>query len=159
MPPRENQLDPAHAPTPFTAAQIREATPEGWSVETRTTRDGEVVERARTVFRDVDQDEVTMERHRLDDAGVPAGEVQARRVRWLDLQRHASFPIGITTVTPERIVTAVGEGDCLRYDVRGDHGTSVFWFALDHPGMPVRFEAGPAAGREVTEVVAYGASS
>ena len=104
-------LDPEHAPTPFTAEQIREATPDGWTVETRTHRDGGI-ERDVTVYRDPDDHEVTLD-------------------------------------------TPMGPLECLRYGVVGEGSAATFWFAIAHPGMPVRYEAGPADAREVTEVVEY----
>ena len=45
-------MRPDHAPTPFTAAEIRDATPAGHTVETVTETEGAVVARQRTVFAD-----------------------------------------------------------------------------------------------------------
>ncbi len=146
-------LRPDHAPTPFSADQIRDASPDGWTVETRTSIGGVVTERERTVFRDPDDATVLLEKQPLDAAGEPAGAAVSRRVAWLDLQRHASFPADETTITPERIVHPLGELDCLRYEVRRPHGVDVFWFWPSRPGMPVAFSVGPPAAREVTEVV------
>jgi hypothetical protein len=145
-------LDPEHAPTPFTAEQIREATPDGWTVETLTHRDGGI-ERDVTVFRDPDDHEVTLESARLE--GGELHSTGSHRVTWLDLQRHASFPDAITTITPVTLDTPMGPLECLRYGVVGEGSAATFWFALAHPGMPVRYEAGPADAREVTEVVEY----
>lgn len=47
-------------------------------------------------------------------------------------------------------MTPIGGLECLRYDVRRDGGTSTFWFATAHPGMPVRCRTGDA----VVEVIA-----
>lgn len=85
-----------------------------------------------------------------DASGRPTGPVQRSRATWAELQGHAAFPAETTTVVPERIRLPFGDRECLRYEVAGEDGTSTFWFALDHPGMPVRF----AADGAVTTVIA-----
>ena len=70
--------------------------------------------------------------------GSPLVEPEVDRVTWRDLQAHASFPAGDTTIEPERIETAIGRLDCLRYTVRNADTDQVFWFAKDLPGMPIR---------------------
>ena len=80
----------------------------------------------------------TMERARFALDGAPLGEPEVGRVTWLDLQTHASFPAEATTIESERIETAIGELDCLRYTVRDGTTENVFWFATDLPGMPVQ---------------------
>ena len=147
-------LDPGDAPTPFTAAQIRDASPEGWTVETRTIRAGVTVGRERTAFVDPDTDHVTLAVTPLDAGGAAAGPATRRRIPWLDLQRLASFPNADTTVRPETIATELGELPCLRYDVRRGAETQVLWFSLAHPGPPVRREVGPDDARETVEVTA-----
>ena len=58
---------------------------------------------------------------------------------WRELQAHASFPAERTTIESERIETAIGELDCLRYTVRDGTTEVVFWFARDLPGMPIQY--------------------
>lgn len=128
------------APTPFTAAEIRTGCPDGHTLRVRTTSAG-VVSEATHRFDDGDADGVTISH--LSDTGS-----HSARVAWLDLQAHASFPEDRTTISTEVITTEIGELDCLRYDVEGEPAMT-FWFALAHPGMPVRY----TDGRSVTEVV------
>jgi hypothetical protein len=131
------------APTPFTADEIRAGCPDGHTLRVRTVR-GDTVSEVVNRFEGGDEDGVTL-------AEEADGEVSSRRVRWIDLQRHASFPADRTTIAPERITTPLGELDCLRYSVQREE-LMTFWFATAHPGMPVRYSGGGA----VSEVVSIG---
>ena len=79
-----------------------------------------------------------MERSRLSLDGSASAEPEVDRVTWRDLQAHASFAADDTTIEPERIETAIGALDCLRYTVRDGATEEVFWFATDLPGMPLQ---------------------
>jgi len=57
---------------------------------------------------------------------------------WRDLQAHASFPADDTTIESERIETAIGELDCLRYAVRDGATEEVFWSPRTCPACPSR---------------------
>lgn len=133
-------LEPGHAPTPFTADEIRDGTVAGKELWRHVDEDGEDPYLRVSRYLDCDAEGATMERavHALD--GTPIGEPEAQRVTWLDLQRHASFPAEDVTIDEESISTAIGDHDCLRYTVVAGEATYVFWFARDLPGMPVRQE-------------------
>lgn len=137
------------APTPFTADEIRAGCPDGHRVLVRTTRGGAVSHHA-SGFEGGDGEGVTTTSVETDARGRPSGDERRTRVAWRELQAHAAFPAERTTVVPERIRLEIGERDCLRYEVAGEGGTSTFWFALAHPGMPVRYRTGDA----LVEVVA-----
>lgn len=131
-------LDPAHAPTPFTADEIRASTPEGLVVTTATdTPEGPI--RQRTIFIRCGADDCDMESVTIDDAGSPVADARQGTARWVDLQAHASFPAAVTTRTADTIDHPLGRLACWRYEVGGEQGVTVFWFARDLPGMPVRF--------------------
>jgi len=142
---------PDLAPTPFTADEIRAACPDGHRVLVRTTRGGDVSHHV-SGFEGGDPEGCTSTSVETDASGTPTGQPRARRVTWLELQAHAAFPAASTTIARERIRLAFGERDCLRYEVVDEAGPTTFWFATDHPGMPVRC-ATPGA---VVEVVAIG---
>ncbi len=128
------------APTPFTADEIRAGCPDGHTLRVRTTEASgasEVTHR----FHDGDGDGVTI----TYSAG---GSAESARVAWRDLQAHASFPAGLTTITTESVETALGTLECVRYDLERDPPMT-FWFAVAHPGMPVRY----TDGSSLTEVV------
>jgi hypothetical protein len=132
-------LGPGRAPTPFTADEIRGACPPGRTIRLRVDVVGETPFHRVNRFVECDQAGATMERARLSLDGVPLGEPEVNRVTWRDLQAHASFPADDTMIESERIVTAIGELDCLRYTVRDGVAEEVFWFAKDLPGMPIRY--------------------
>jgi hypothetical protein len=142
------------APTPFTADEIRAGCPDGHWLLVRTERAG-ATSFHRNGFEQGDPAGCVLTSVVTDASGRPTGDVLRQRASWLDLQTHAAFPAERTTVVPERIRLAFGERDCLRYEVVDDGGTSTFWFALEHPGMPVRYTAGDA----VVEVIATSAAA
>ena len=121
-------LHPGHAPTPFTAAEIREGCPAGRTVTARTEAMGEPDRVDVTVFVETDPDGTLME-----------SNGRRHRVSWLDLQNHASFPAAVTTVTEDMIEIPLGAMECLCYRVVSDDTVSTFWFAKGRPGMPVLF--------------------
>lgn len=142
-------LGPDLAPTPFTADEIRAGCADGHRLLVRTQLGGRHTFHTDT-FGAGDDDGCELTQVVTDASGTPVDEPRVSRVTWHELQAHAAFPAAATTVARERIRLAVGERDCLRYDVRRGSGTSTFWFALDHPGMPLRYESAGA----LVEVVA-----
>ncbi|WP_309064826.1 hypothetical protein [Microbacterium sp.] len=139
----DHVLGPGLLPTPFTAAEIRESSRAGKTILLRVEQpDGTSYERVNR-FRDGDDEGATLEQWRTD----APGELSSRRVTWRELQEHAAFAADRTTVTSETVDLPLGRLECLRYETRDepDAVPATFWFALAHPGMPVRFDA-PAAG-------------
>ncbi|MGN8026203.1 hypothetical protein [Microbacterium sp. 22242] len=135
-------------PTPFTADEIRAALRDGASIRLRTEApDGTVTERI-SRYSAGDDEGVLQENHPV---GAPEAAV-GQRVAWRELQAHAAFPIDRTRVGAETIEHPLGRLECLRYDVHDDDGGAVFWFALAHPGMPIRFETTGAEGTTRTTV-------
>jgi hypothetical protein len=131
-------LEPGHAPTPFTAGEIRDAAKAGKAIRRRVESVGEEPFHLVSTYLDCDETGATLERSRLSLDGDLLAEPQVSRVTWLDLQAHASFPAADTTIESEQIETAIGELDCLRYTVRDGATDDVFWFAKTLPGMPVQ---------------------
>ena len=144
-------LHPDHAPTPFTADEIRAATPAGYTVVTVTEQSGAVSHR-RTEFTEVDDARAVMVMTPIDDRGSPTGEARTVEAVWTDLQAHASFPAEITTVGRDTIETPLGTVECIRYDVANDDHTNTFWFSPAHPGMPVRLTSDAKHGPTTTVV-------
>lgn len=127
------------APTPFTADEIRRGCPVGRTIRLRIDAVGEPGFQRSSRFVECDESGAVVERIRLSLDGAPLGEPEVSRTSWRDLQGHASFPAAATTIESERIETAIGPLDCLRYTVRDGTTDRVFWFAVDLPGMPVRY--------------------
>lgn len=121
-------LKAGHAPTPFTADEIRAGCPTGRTVTARTEAAGEPDRVDVTVFVETDEEGALLE-----------SNGQRHRVTWRDLQSHASFPADVTTISEEVIEIPLGRMECLSYRVVGDDTASTFWFAKDRPGMPVLF--------------------
>jgi hypothetical protein len=144
-------LEPGHAPTPFTADEIRAATKVGKEIWRRVETAGEQPFQLVSRYVECDDTGAALERFRLSLDGSPLGEPAVIRATWLDLQGHASFPAEDTTIESERIETAIGELDCLRYTVRDGTTDEVFWFAKDFPGMPIR-QLTRVGGQVVTTV-------
>ncbi|MFD5213818.1 hypothetical protein [Microbacterium sp. NPDC058345] len=133
-------LGPGLLPTPFTAAEIRASSRGGKTIRLLVeSADGTSFERLNR-FRDGDDEGATLEQWRAD---APE-QISSNRVTWRELQQHAAFPIDGTRVSTEHIDLPMGRLECLRYDRQAteEEPSATFWFALAHPGMPVRFEAG-----------------
>ncbi|UNK70577.1 hypothetical protein [Microbacterium sp. H1-D42] len=148
----EHVLGPGLLPTPFTAAQIRASSRDGKLIRLLVeSADGTVVERINR-FRDADDEGANLEQW-LSDA---PDDATTRRVTWLELQSHAAFPTELTTVSTEVIELPLGRLECVRYDVIATDAdpAATFWFALAHPGMPVRYQTVTASGRIRTTVTA-----
>ncbi|MHC9046325.1 hypothetical protein ACYX8G_17200 [Microbacterium saperdae] len=131
-------LGPGLLPTPFTAAEIREATGRGKTILLRVEQpDGSRGERVNR-FRETDAEGATLDRWAAD---APEA-VASSRVTWAELQGHAAFPAAHTTVTDVSLETPLGVLECRRYDTSEapDAPVESFWFSLAHPGMPVRYE-------------------
>ena len=135
------QLEPDHLPTPFTAAEIRDASPPGKTVHVLVEEDGE--EPYMTVTRYISCDAEGAIRHAWQETpgGVRLSEPQEFQSAWLDLQAHASFPAATTSRDEVELDTPLGRLNCLRYARRDGDDVHTFWFSRDLPGMPVRIES------------------
>ncbi|MDP3952095.1 hypothetical protein [Microbacterium sp.] len=142
--------------TPFTADEIREATGAGKTIRLLV----EEPQGARYLrvnrFRETDADGATLDRWRSGVDRVVEGDISSARVSWRDLQAHAAFPAERTVLSSETLSLPIGRLECLRYDVRDgpEAAPATFWFAMTHPGMPVRYEAPVDGGVERTTIVA-----
>ena len=140
LPPESHRLRPDHLPTPFSAAQIRDACPAGRTILLRDESAGEEPTFRRIVFTEGDAETTFQELQSTDADGTPLGETSLGRATWLDLQRHASQPADATTVEEVRLGLPFGEFDCWLYTVGAPDAELRFWFAKELPGMPVQIE-------------------
>jgi hypothetical protein len=132
-------LEAGHAPTPFTAAEIRAGCPAGRTIRLLVEIEGQAPFLSVNRYVEADAEGATVERTRFTPAGEPLGEPVRGRETWLELQGHASFLSDRTEVAPERIETPLGELECLRYAVTEGTTVETFWFALTKPGMPLKY--------------------
>lgn len=127
----------ARLPTPFTAAQIRDAYVPGLRTVHRMTEGDAVSWRASTVL-GADEERVSIEFQGLTDAGQRVGEPELGSFAWTELREHASFAAGATEVAEEEVTVPFGTVACRKYVVREGPKVKTFWFAPDLAGPPVR---------------------
>lgn len=143
-------LEPDTLPTPFTALEIRDASPEGTVIVVRTTRPGGPPTYRRRTFLITDAAGTRLEVVAVDEAGDPIEGPRVQNPSWVDLQSHAVMSADSTVRERETITTALGEHECWRYTRRARAGaTQIYWFALNLPGMPIAFET--RTGEQVIE--------
>ena len=139
-------LQPGHAPTPFTADEIRDGCPEGRTIGLLIEpRDGDpylTINR----FVTVDEEGADHQTESLTMEGEPIDEPAEIRTKWAEFQSHASFPEEQTRIDTEVLETRMGELQCKRYTVTDGPTTDVYWFAIDKPGMPVKVETTSPGG-------------
>lgn len=145
-----NVLHPGHAPTPFTADEIRAGCPLGRTITLSVDGDGGSF--LRTIrFLAVDADGADQESLATTKEGERLGEPSTARTSWVELQEHASFPSDATVIEVEALNTPLGRLECRVYEVDQDGEKSRFWFAVDRPGMPVKIQT--HVGERVTSTV------
>lgn len=150
-------LQEGHAPTPFTAAEIREHCRDGLRV-TIAVHGEDATTFHTSTFLDGDVEGVTVEAVPCDRDGTPTGPASRVRATWRELQGHASFPEATTRLGEETLTGPLGILTCRRYDLQGEAGATTLWFAIDHPGMPVRIEK-PGSLVEVIDLTVPGEPS
>lgn len=154
-------MSPAHIvrpgtlPTPFSAAEIRDATVNGMTLLLRTTPHSGPAQYRRTTFVKCDRDGALRSFAPADAGGTVTAEPEQAYSTWAELQGHAVFDTSAASRTIETRETALGTLECWRYDVSDEDGESTYWFALRYPGMPVVFETRDGRGVVValTEVI------
>lgn len=132
-------------PPPFTAAQIRDATPAGRTYVFRLTAAGRPPRERTMVFDSVDDEMALI---RTDEGG--GGGMQS--TTWEALEEHAHFDASLATRERTTLTVMGLQMEAWLYVVSGEDpgGPYVerFWFALDLPGAPVVWER-EAAGEVV----------
>lgn len=133
-------LEPGHLPTPFTADEIRDASPEGRTLVVRTEPSGAPASTRSIRYTAPDDEGATQVRATIGDDGG-SGEPTRERVTWRELQAHASYPADRTTRERVRLEHPLGALDCLRYTMTDGDAVDAVWFDLSRPGMPVLLES------------------
>jgi hypothetical protein len=139
-PPEANRLRADHAPTPFSAADIRTGSRVGMTIRLRTDVPGESATFRIGRYIAVDDEGAVQEFQATDADGTPLGAAIRRRSSWLDLQRHASQPAATTVIEEVNLELPFGTEACWLYSVTRADGRACFWFAKRLPGMPVQVE-------------------
>jgi hypothetical protein len=149
LPPESHRLQPDHLPTPFSADEIRGASPIGRLITVRTEVPGQPPSHRRIEYIAADEEGATQVFTPTDQDGQPIGPGVTRQGTWLDLQRHASMPADRTTCEETSRQLTWGIEPCWRYVVRDGAEETRYWFAQRLPGMPVVVETW--AGDQLTE--------
>jgi hypothetical protein len=117
-------------PTPYTAAQIRDATKAGRTYRFRVANAGSPPGDRVMTFTKVD----------AEGAELVTNGQAPERVTWEELRRHAEFPAPVVSTRQEKVTVPAGTFDCTVYVVLGEPGvTRTFYFAKNLPGAPVLF--------------------
>jgi hypothetical protein len=140
LPPESHRLQPDHLPTPFSAAQIRDASPTGRLIKVRTDVPGQPPTYRQIEYIATDHEGSTQVFTPTDANGQPISPGVTRQSSWLDLQRHASQPADRTTCGEVSRQLTWGIEPCWLYVVRDEGEETRFWFAQRLPGMPVVVE-------------------
>lgn len=138
----ERTLQPDHAPTAYTAAQIRTGCAAGRTIAFREVAGADAPSFRWFKFTGGDADEASFAVGHSAAATEEPAKWTPLKAPWAGLQSHGSFPKAQTQVTFERVATSIGTHDCVLYTITNDKGASPkvtrFWFAFDLPGPPVR---------------------
>jgi hypothetical protein len=129
------------APTPYTAAAIRDENPPGTRLVFRLEQPGQPVVLRVIDFVGGDATQAALEFSMLTERGEPLGDVDRSQVAWAELRDHAAFPAARTHRTRSTATVPAGRFDVWQYTVESEEGgapvTTRYSFALDRPGPPV----------------------
>lgn len=143
-------LEPGHAPTPFSAAEIRDGSPVGLTAMLRIEEAGESPWTQVTRFVSWDAEGADRQAYRVMADGTSTQPTTSRST-WVQLQGHASYPIDAVRIEEVDLDSSMGRLDCLRYTVVDGDETVTHWFARSMPGMPVQTVV-TNGGREIERV-------
>jgi hypothetical protein len=150
--PRENVMQPGHAPTPYSAKQIHDAMPElgGRYYTLRGDSDSSMVYYN---FEKITANDCSVETMHFNHEGFTSDTKTVAHVPWIELQKHASFPLDQVTITEVRLAVIAGTFDCWNYTVDGAApGRDEYYFAKDLPGPPVYMRKLDDSGTVVYEM-------
>lgn len=130
------------APPPFTAEQIRAATPDGrrYVFDLMLMEFGKL--RREIVFRDPTETTVRIESKSLSAPGKPA-KAETSTTSWAELVSHAAYPAAATTIEDTEVTVPAGTFAAKLYTIREDGKDGLpkvtqAWFAKALPGAPVK---------------------
>jgi hypothetical protein len=138
----ERTLEEGFAPTPFTAAQIREGCPSGTRVLYHVEHPVKPPQRVLFSFDKADDKEVDLVITDLDLKNKVTSVPNSMRTTWEEIQARSSTPIENTVITQEQVTVPAGTFDCMLYTVTkpSEKGNVIdkFWFAYKLPGPFVK---------------------
>ena len=160
-----DQIDPANVitdgfhPTPFSAAEIREACTDGSYRTFRSEGMQMPGSFLRMKFADGTDESCTVFNLVLDERMEIVSELPGPPTKWTDLQSHASYAAELTTIVEAETLVTAGTFDCWLYSVaEPEGGMWQYSFARELPGPPVLVRHVDAEGNVDSwmELVEYG---
>ncbi|MFI5402348.1 MAG: hypothetical protein ACHQ1G_05375 [Planctomycetota bacterium] len=130
------RLQPGHAPTPYTAEELRKACPEGRTDVIRM-ESKDAVTLITMTFLKCDEKGAEVERSSAKEDGTKLGSGK-KTSTWKELQAHGSFPEEATKITEETIEVPAGKFECWLYTVNRGPTICRMYFAKKLPGPPVK---------------------
>jgi len=127
------------AEAPYTAAQIREATPAGRRIVLRVVEPGKPDVKRVLEFAAADANGVDIRSETIDAAGKVV-DTSNDHATWVELLSHAAFPKAKVEVKHRTISIPLGTLMCTVYTVTGDGPdpeVTTYYFAESMPGPPV----------------------
>ncbi len=137
LPPDSNRTQPDHAPTPYSADDIRRACGPGRRNTYRIEAKGEQPYLMATEWFGGGAKTGEASFTKLDLDGETVAGPGRTEMEWRDLQKHASYPGDVTTIEETTVEVGAGEFAVWLYTVRRDDLVERVWFAKDLPGPPV----------------------
>jgi L-ascorbate metabolism protein UlaG (beta-lactamase superfamily) len=138
---------PAMAPTPYTAAQIRDAMPVGTVIVYRRAEAGAQTYLDRWTVTAADASSCTIADEIVDEAGALLSARGTQTSRWEDLRRHAEFPAATLETSDDAVEVPAGRFETWKYVVTEPGGTvTTYQFARELPGPPVWMQVRGNAG-------------
>lgn len=128
------------APFPFSAEQIRDATPAGRHVVYRVV-DPNGVTLTNMTFVQANEQGTFVKNRVTTESGALVGETESTNT-WEDLKMHARYPADFTTITETEVAVAAGTFAAKLYEISDGRGgvETRAWFANELPGPPVKME-------------------
>lgn len=153
----ERTLQSDHAPTPFTAEQIRAGCPAGRTITFRVEMPGREPSLQIMRFLAADAEGAEVEMAMTDLKGTPLAPPQTSRGTWEGYQRDASNPKDATRIEETEFETPLGTFHGFRYVIATEENgapvTREMYFACDLPGPPVRIVRREGENRVMTMTV------
>lgn len=150
--PPENVMQHGHAPTPYTAKQIHDAMPD-LGGRYYTLRGDPESSMLYYNFEKITANDCSVETMHFNHEGLTSDTNTVAHVPWIELQKHASFPLDQVTITEVRLALIAGTFDCWNYTVDGaSPGRDEYYFAKDLPGPPVYMRKLDETGKVVYEM-------
>ena len=133
--------------SPFSAHQIRQASPAGRRYVFRVDAVGEEPSWSRTTFVEADERGALLRIETWDLTRGPSVSGETRQT-WEELRAHASYSASLTEVTHGHHDSPVGPAKTSTYTTRTEQGAmrGRAVFAVERPGPPLLVEIHGAAG-------------